>query len=250
VTLVDATPDIRSQIAELRESAGTEAAPGIPADRILLTHAHTGHYTGLIHLGRESMAARGAPVLATSRMRAFLESNKPWSRLVEWGHIALRTLEPGGRVDLASPRSGPPGSVAPGISVEAISVPHRGEDSDTVGFIFRGPRRRLLYVPDTNAWATWPRPLESYLAEVDVALLDGTFFDGSELPGRDLREIPHPFITATMEILGKRAGSGRCRVLFTHLNHTNPALDADSGEAARVRDSGFEIAREGMEFAL
>jgi len=237
VVLVDATPDIRSQIAELRESCGLEAAPGLPVDRIFLTHAHTGHYTGLIHLGRESMAARSVPVMVTPRMGEFLKSNKPWSRLVEWGHVRLETLGPGAWKDS-------------GLAVEAIPVPHRDEDSDTVGFVFSGPTRRLLYVPDTDAWVKWRRPLESYLAEVDFALLDGTFFDGAELPGRDLSQVPHPLMKATLQMLGGKAGASRCRVLFTHLNHSNPALDPGSAEAALVRAAGFEVAREGMEFPL
>ncbi|MBI3447731.1 MAG: MBL fold metallo-hydrolase [Acidobacteria bacterium] len=226
--LIDATPDIRSQAAEL----------GAPVGAILLTHAHIGHYTGLMYLGRESMAARALPVHATPRMAAFLKANKPWSRLVEWGHVDLRPLEPGKSVALA-----------PGIEARPITVPHRDEDSDTVGFVVTGPSKRLLYVPDTDAFDRWERPLASFLGEVDAALLDGTFFDAGEIPGRDPAEVPHPLIRATIESL-RGAAPSRCRVIFTHLSHENPALDPGSAAAAAIRDAGCEVAWEGMELAL
>jgi pyrroloquinoline quinone biosynthesis protein B len=239
VILVDATPDLRSQAADLRDASGLAAAPGLPVDAILLTHAHIGHYTGLMYLGRESMAARAVPVLATPRMAAFLKSNRPWSRLVEWGHVSLGTIEPGSRRALA-----------PGIEVEAIAVPHRNEDADTIGFLLRGPAKRLLYVPDTDAWERWPRPLASILEEVDVAILDGTFFDSGEIPGRDASLVPHPLMRSTMDLLAGTVAVRRCLILFTHLNHTNPALDPLSPEAASIRAAGLSVAEEGMEFAL
>jgi len=236
--LVDATPDMRAQIADLRDASGLPALPGLPVDRILLTHAHIGHYTGLMFLGRESVAAKALPVTATPRMEAFLRANKPWSRLAEWGHIRIEAVDPGATL-----------RPMPGLAVTLLPVPHRDEDSDTVAFLFEGAKGRLLYVPDTDAWEKWPRPLASYLASADVALLDGTFFDPSELPGRDLSEIPHPLIRRTIDALGGAAPAG-CRVLFTHLNHTNPALDPASAEAALIAKAGFGIAAEGMEFPL
>lgn len=237
--LVDATPDIRSQAEDLIEASGAEPEPGRLLDGILITHAHVGHYTGLLHLGREAMATRAQPVLATPRTCEFLRSNKPWSRLVEWGHVELRALRPSEPVDLGG-----------GLRITPLGVPHRDEDSDTVGYLLDGGSRRLLYVPDTDAWERWPRSLESILADVDVAILDGTFFDGGEVPGRDPAEIPHPLIRRTMDRLGDRSTSNGPRILFTHLNHTNPALDARSVAAGEILRRGYEVAVEGMEMAL
>ena len=73
--LIDATPDFREQLHALYT-----LAPGCPLTGIVLTHAHIGHYTGLIHLGREAMGMRDLPVCATPRLASFLRDNAPWSQ--------------------------------------------------------------------------------------------------------------------------------------------------------------------------
>src|SRR5204862_6664210 len=131
------------------------------------------------------LGATSVPVYAVPRMRAFLAANGPWSQLVALKNIELRPLETTTRLNAR-------------ISVEALVVPHRDEFSETVGFIIRGPSRAILWLPDIDKWEKWPTPIESILARVDVAYVDGTFHDASELPGRDLREIPHPLIVETL----------------------------------------------------
>ena len=210
--LVDATPDLPAQVHALREASGFRPAPARPVDGILLTHAHIGHYAGLIHLGKEAMAARAVPLFVTERVASFLRESKPWSLLIDGGHVELSLVEPGTKLRLAED-----------LEAEVLGVPHRDEVSDTVGYIFGGPTRRLLYVPDTDGWRGWRRPIEDLTGEVEIAVLDGTFFDAAEVTWRDPREIPHPFIRTTMDLLGARAREGR-RILFTHLNHSNPAL--------------------------
>src|SRR5262249_54060108 len=58
--LIDATPDFVSQVDSL--------TGGRLPDAIFLTHAHIGHYTGLMFLGRESVDAKQVPVWGTDRM--------------------------------------------------------------------------------------------------------------------------------------------------------------------------------------
>jgi pyrroloquinoline quinone biosynthesis protein B len=107
------------------------------------------------------------------------------------------------------------------ITVTPLRVPHRDEYSETVGFLIRGPSRSILWLPDIDKWEKWPTPLESVLAGVGVAYLDGTFYDASELPGRDLREIPHPLMTET---LSRLKSPMLAKVRFIHLNQSNPLL--------------------------
>jgi hypothetical protein len=124
--LVDATPDLPSQLDSLNQGR-TLADPRRPLDGILLTHAHIGHYTGLMYLGREALGARAVPVYATSRMAALLRTSGPWSQLVALGQIELREIEPGREVALT-----------PSLAVTPVRVPHRDELSDTVGYLVRG----------------------------------------------------------------------------------------------------------------
>jgi pyrroloquinoline quinone biosynthesis protein B len=231
--LIDATPDLPSQLETLHGGRAW-ADRQRPVDGILLTHAHVGHYAGLMYLGREALGARGVPVYATPRMARFLRENGPWGQLVALGQIELREIQPGQEVTLGTD-----------LKVTALSVPHRDEYSDTVAFRVRGPSRSLLFVPDIDKWDRWDRRLEDELAAVDAALLDGTFFDASEVPGRSLAEIPHPLVEET----AARAGGARGRVRLVHLNHTNRLL-WDEAARARLAARGLALARDGEELPL
>jgi pyrroloquinoline quinone biosynthesis protein B len=236
--LVDATPDLIRQVDLFPGSAFRERASARrPFDGILLTHAHIGHYLGLALLGREALAIEPTPCYCSSRMAEFLSSNGPWSLLVEEGRLDLQVLEPDRPMRLALD-----------LWVTALEVPHRDEYSDTLGFVFEGPRRSLLYLPDIDRWEAWDRRIEDVVAGVDVALLDATFYSAAEVPGRDQSEIPHPLATNTIERLTDLV-EGRS-VVLTHLNNSNPVLDQGSPERKHVLDAGFGIARAGQTYAL
>jgi pyrroloquinoline quinone biosynthesis protein B len=202
---------------------------------ILLTHAHVGHYAGLLYLGREALGADRVPVYATPRMARFLRENAPWSELVARNHVELREVSPGRELDLT-----------PRLHVTPVTVPHRDELSDTVGFFVRGPERRLLYVPDIDKWPRWDRRLADEVRAVDAALLDGTFLDAAEIPGRSQADIPHPLVGETAALL---PADLRARVRLIHLNHTNRLLwapDALAEPALR----GLAVARDGEDLPL
>jgi len=206
---------------------------------VLLTHAHMGHYLGLAHFGFESSNTQEIPTWVSPRMAAFLRANGPWSQLVKLGNITLREFEPGTRFDLED-----------GMSVRPLQVPHRDEFSDTMAFIIRGPRKTLLYVPDTDSWSAWPRPLPQILAEekIDYALLDGTFFSPEELPGRE--KAKHPLITQSMDLLEPLVKAGTVRVYFTHMNHSNPAVEKHGAAAKAIGARGFRVLADGEELDL
>ncbi|HVR71386.1 MAG TPA: MBL fold metallo-hydrolase [Vicinamibacteria bacterium] len=231
--LLDATPDLPAQLEILHGGRGWPDRAR-PVDGIFLTHAHAGHYSGLMYLGREALGARGVPVHATPRLARFLRENGPWGQLVSLGQIDLRELPPGRELALAAD-----------LTVTPVAVPHRDEYSDTVGFRVRGPSRSLLFIPDIDKWERWDRRLEDEVAAVDTALLDGTFFDAGEVPGRSLAEIPHPLVEET----AVRLQGSRRRVLLIHLNHTNRLL-WDGAARRRLQARGLDVAREGQELPL
>lgn len=227
--LIDATPDIREQWAALHQSA-----PDCPVAGILLTHAHMGHYTGLLHLGFEAMNAEGMPVYASPRVADFLGDNAPWSQLVSSGNITLQPLTPGTETQLS-----------PNLHILPLPVPHRDEFSDTLAFVVRGPNRRLFYCPDIDGWDAWEPDLRTFVAEMDVALLDGCFFSSDELPNRELSQIRHSLMTDT----AARLSGVDCEVCLIHLNHSNP-LHADGLERAWLIDQGLQVGAFGKRWDL
>ncbi len=240
--LFDATLDFVEQIERARGHPPTRDLPGPRpplVDGVFLTHAHMGHYAGLLHLGREAYGASGVRVYASERMGRFLTENAPWSALVASAAIELVVLRPGFAVALAD-----------GLTVTPVAVPHREEFSDTLAFVIRGPERALLFLPDIDKWERWGTPIEEVIAGVDVALLDGTFHADGEIPGRAMADIPHPFIAESLARFEALPAGERAKILFTHLNHTNPAADPSSAAARSVRAAGMGVARDGMVIGL
>ncbi len=227
--IIDVTPDFPEQLHALRE-----AAPGIPLRGVLITHAHMGHYAGLIHLGRESMNTRGLPLYAADSCRRFLETNGPWSQLIRIGNVA----------PVAVPFEEPIRLTAD-LSIEAVPVPHRAEYSETVAYRIQGPARTLFYCPDIDRWDAWDRDLREFVGGIDVAVLDGTFYDSAELPERNRSEIPHPPVVDTARALRGVA----TEIRFTHLNHTNP-LHCEGAERSSLRETGFDVTAEGQTWTL
>lgn len=241
--LIDATPnfpeqvDLANRLAPLPHNTNS-GRPNL-FDGILLTHAHIGHYAGLVHLGREVYGAKATPLLTSARMQSFLESNGPWSQLVTLGNVVFKRLQPGVKLQLNA-----------SLGVTPHLVPHRDEFSDTLAFEIHGPTRSVLFLPDIDKWDKWHIRLEDILSRVDRAYIDGTFFGDGEIPGRAMSEIPHPFIEETMDRLSALSQSERSKVTFIHLNHTNPAANPAGPEAHLIRSAGYSVAVEGEVFGL
>lgn len=238
--LVDATPDIRTQTKMVMErmSSRIEGKRFWP-DGILLTHAHIGHYTGLMFYGYEALSTDRLPVFCSKRMENFLAQNGPWSQLVDQKNILTKTIRTEHVLSLTSH-----------ISILAFQVPHRHEFTDTLGFKILGPNRSIMYIPDIQNWKEWDRSIIDEIQKVDIALLDGTFYSPEELPSRDLSAIGHPFISDSMQLLQDAAQDAKTQIFFTHLNHSNLALDPDGDARKTIQRNAFALAEDGMEFRL
>jgi len=234
--LFDATPDIREQLYRLHVEAPDDSHD---LGGVFLTHGHMGHYTGLLHFGREAVGADGIRVFAMPRMHDFLSTNGPWSQLVSLRNINLVPITEGSEITLSDD-----------LSVVPIQVPHRDEYTETVGYRINGPNKSALFIPDIDKWRKWGTDIRDLVRKVDFALLDGSFFADGELPGRDMSEIPHPYVQESIELFAGLADADKAKIIFIHFNHTNPLLIDGSAAQKKVTALGFRFATEGMRLPL
>ncbi|MDH5630015.1 MAG: MBL fold metallo-hydrolase [Gammaproteobacteria bacterium] len=233
--LFEATPNLPEQMYQLEQEAPSKQ---YPLSGIFLTHAHIGHYAGLMFLGHEAMGANQIPVYAMPRMKYYLLKNGPWSQLVSFKNIILKSLKDNTSINLNE------------IKVTPFLVPHRDEYSETVGYKIEGPNKSAIFIPDINKWSVWKTDLAKLIQQVDYALLDATFYADGELPGRDMSKIPHPFVSETMTLLKDLPAKDKNKIWFIHFNHTNPLLNTDSEQAKTVKANGFNVAKEGVRLEL
>lgn len=234
--LFDATPDMREQLYALHRLTPSDE---YELDGVFLTHAHIGHYVGLMHFGHEAMGANNIPVYAMPRMVEYLSNNGPWDQLVRYENIALHGIHDGETEVLSE-----------GLSVTPFRVPHRDEYSETVGYRIEGPNKSAVFIPDIDKWADWDVDVRDVIRSVDYALLDASFFADGELRGRDMSVIKHPFVSESMELFEDLTDEEKSRVIFIHLNHSNPLLIDGSTERTLVDEAGFRTAFEGMQLEL
>ncbi|MDC3246154.1 MBL fold metallo-hydrolase [Flavobacteriaceae bacterium] len=233
--IIDATPNINFQLIDLIGNAD----PSKKLNGIFLTHAHMGHYAGLLNFGRESLNSKNIPLYLMPKFYNFILNNGPWNQLVKLNNIKLNKIYNREKVILHN-----------NLSFTPIQVPHRDEYSETVGYIIESIHKKALYIPDIDKWAKWEVSIVEMIKSVDYAFLDGTFFDKKEINNRDISEIPHPFIIESLKLFEGLDRSEKSKVYFIHLNHTNPVLNSESSEYKKVISAGFNIAKTGMEFFL
>mgnify|MGYP002876727712 CR=1 FL=1 len=233
--LFEASPDITFQLNYLKDNVFQEF---LLPDALYITHAHIGHYTGLMYFGREALGSKNLLVKVLPRMSKFLRKNGPWSQLVTLKNINIHQIQ----FDISN-------TELSNISVIPIQVPHRDEYSETAGYIIKGKNKKALFIPDIDKWEKWDKNLITLIKEFDYLLLDATFFDSKEI-NRDISEIPHPLVSETINLLNSLSKENKSKVYFIHMNHTNPMLDPKSDLSKLVIKQGFNIARLGQKLYL
>ena len=231
--LFDASPDINKQLNFMGDRIKKDLKG------IFLTHAHIGHYTGLMYFGREALNSKLVNVYAMPRMKKFLEENGPWSQLVSLQNISIIELSNESKISIDS-----------NVIVQPVEVPHRAEFSETVGYKIYGPNKTALFIPDIDKWYLWEKSIIDEIKQVDYAIIDATFYDSKEVNYRDISEIPHPFVTESMDLFDSIDIREKNKIYFIHLNHTNPLINKDSDQYKLVRSKGYNVAEEGMKLNL
>ena len=233
--LFEATPDITYQLNYLKDNIFKDF---LLPEAIYITHAHIGHYTGLMYFGREALGSKDLLVKVLPKMSNFLKTNGPWSQLVNLNNIQIQNTE----FDKSN-------SELRNINVTPIKVPHRDEYSETAGYIIKGKNKKALFIPDIDKWEKWYKNLIELVKDFDYLLLDATFYDSDEI-NRDISEIPHPLVSETMNLLNSLSKENKGKIYFIHMNHTNPMLDTNSDLSKLVISKGFNIARLGQKLYL
>jgi pyrroloquinoline quinone biosynthesis protein B len=234
--LIEASPDLVSQWNMLSKlSGGSITQPS----GIMLTHAHIGHYTGLMYLGRESLNSNRMPVFVMPKMAAFLMNNGPWNQLIALNNIEIMPLY---SEEIAH--------LTPQLSIVPLLVPHRDEYSETIGFVINGPNKKVLFIPDIDKWERWSESIMNTIKSVDLAFVDATFYSNAEVGYRDVSEIPHPFVEESLALFKGLPKEHKNKIHFIHMNHTNPLLNNNSVESENVKLLGYNIAQLGTVFKL
>jgi len=235
--IFEATPDFPEQLKALHRFTPFQK-DDIP-NGIFLTHAHIGHYSGLMYLGKEAFNSHQTEVFVMPKMQIFLEKNGPWDQLINEKNIEIQPLTNQVHHQINSL-----------IKVKPFLIPHRDEYSETVGYQIEGPNKTALFIPDIDKWHEWEEDITQKITLVDYAFIDGTFLDSDEINHRDISEIPHPFISETMDLFSSMPLKEKNKIYFIHLNHTNPGLDNHSKQAKKIRNLGFHVAYYLEEFPL
>lgn len=244
--LLNASPDIRQQIAATPALHPKGDERHSPIAAVLPTNGDVDHVTGLLGLRERQpftlfAAGRTLEVLSANRIFEVLAADCVERRVVPLGE----PFEP-----------------LPGLTLELFMVPGKvplwleqgevvtdQESEGTVGVAIEAGGRRLLYVPGCAR----PTPgLEARVARAHVLLFDGTLYDDEEMirhglgakTGRRMGHMPMTGAGSSIEAFAHHAGVRR---IFVHVNNSNPALIDGSPEAAAVEAAGWEIARDGLE---
>ena len=233
--LFEATPDISTELADLKKN---HLRTSTIIDGVFITHAHMGHYAGLLYFGKEALGKKDIPVYAMPKMKEFLSNNGPWSQLVTKENILFLDLQKDSIVPLSN-----------ALKVTPFLVPHRDEFSETVGYKIEGKNKSALFIPDINKWSLWEKNIVEEVKKVDYAFLDATFFKEGEI-NRPMSEVPHPFIEETIDLFKNESLTTKNKVIFIHFNHTNPALQPNSKERNELTLLGYKFAKEGKRFEL
>jgi pyrroloquinoline quinone biosynthesis protein B len=235
--------EVSRQLSEQLKLASDIFGPNFPVkpDSVIITHGHLGHIDGLGLFGKEVMGVNDVPLISSEKVINLLSKRG----LVE--SFICREISPNTKIE-PTPDCG--------FSVEFLKVPHRDEETDTHAIIIRGPKKSLLFLPDHDSWdetfrETGTKDIRDFLnrISVDIALIDGTFWDENELKNRKMDKIPHPTISESLELLGKKRINDP-EIYFIHLNHTNPANDETSIQRKKIDSMGWGVVLQGSIFSI
>jgi len=254
--LLNASPDLRTQLAAHRVLWPSPGTRGTPLGAVILTDGEIDHTLGLLLL-REGAAK--LPVYAPAGVAALLGDQWPLYRVLSaYSGVEARPLEEGRPIALTD-RAG----VAFGIACSATAVARRPPRYAAaapaaawdVGLRLTDQRTggTLAYVPTAGAIDDAVRRVAG---GADLLLFDGTFWSDDELraaggvdapTAREMGHLPVGGPGGSLELLPRLPVK---RTVLVHINNTNPLLCRSSSERAQVEAAGIVVGEDAMEFEL
>lgn len=251
--LLNASPDVREQLARLPSNGPPAAIRHVPIEAVLLTDAEIDHSLGIILL-RE---AKTLSLYATTAIQSILDADSrilPVTRA--FAQMACTELPLDGAIELRH-RDG----TFSGLVVEAFAVPagppqfaSAAAPGHTVGLLVREAtsHRVCAFVPGCGDLTS---PILERLALADILLFDGTFWSDDEpvalgISTRTAREMDHLPIGGRGGSLEQLARLSCRHRVYTHINNTNPVLLEGSPERAQVVESGMIVGYDGLQFTI
>ncbi len=247
--LVNASPDLRQQIAATRELHPREGARHSPLRAVLLTNGDVDHVAGLLTL-RERQPF---DLYATEGVLQTLDANRIFA-------VCAPDVVPRRPVKLDVPFE-----PLPGLRAEIFAVPGKvalwledetmrigAESETTVGLDLTAGGKRMVYVPGCAAVTG---RLRERVAGADVLFFDGTMWSDDEMVAAGLgaktaRRMGHVPLSGEDGSLAALHGLAVGRRVLVHINNTNPILVAGSPEALMAEAAGWDIGFDGMRIAL
>jgi pyrroloquinoline quinone biosynthesis protein B len=258
--LLNASPDLRQQILAAPELAPQAGGRNSPITAVLLTSADVDAVMGLLHLREfqplqifSTLGVRRALTEENSLFRVLNRSSPP----VRWENLPLDRLVP---LAAASATDKKGGLFCKAVSLNGSYPDYVSEslrqtlspEEAVLGLSLVSNEKRLFFAPNVpGVGDSWMHSVE----EADLAILDGTFWKDDELSavqkgGKSARQMGHLPLWGERGLLRTPFRPSKTRRVLIHINNTNPILNEQSDECRFVRQSGWEIAYDGMEFSL
>lgn len=254
--LLSASPDLPRQIESFSALHPGTQSRATPIAAFVLPGADLDQILGIIML-RESQPLR---VYATPAIHRIIMDNNIIFAMVR-NHIAWEPLLPGQEFELTSIRGTGSGIKCLPFALNG-NFPHYVDaqlanslpsDQAILGLRIESPGgKRFVYMPGApGIESSWL----SHLETADLLLFDGTFWTDDELiriqgSGRTALQMGHMPLSGPDGSLARLAHLTGPRKVYIHVNNTNPILDENSPQHRAMREAGWEVARDGMEFAL
>ena len=252
--LVNASPDLRAQLETCPPLQPARSVRDTAIAAVLIVDAQIDHSTGLLTLREHT---KRLVVYCTPSVHSDLTTGYPLLTLLDhYCGVDWRPIDAIGGVPIDVPE-------LPGIELHPLPLPseappysprrHRPAEDDTIGLVFidKASGRRCLYAPGIGEWTD---PIAREAERADCVLIDGTLWNDEELADRGAaektgREMGHLAQSGAGGMLARLAPLPGRKILI-HINNTNPILDENSPERARLAEVGIEVAYDGMEIML